>query len=111
MPYLYYGNLEPFSKPKLFSKELREIESKIFDKFKLDDLAPEDSAFFLAVIRHVYDHTALAWWNKDGYQQAIFLPGLFNERDAILLARETWPNQIPGPLLFRIANEGEIYEL
>ena len=111
MPYLYYGSHGKEDSPRLYSKDMGLIKTDLFDQFKIDELAPLRSSPNLALIWHLKGHTALAWWNDRGYQQAVFIPGELDERHAIFAARETWPNKIPGPLLFRIENEGEIYEL
>lgn len=110
MPTLFYGTPDGKKKPRLYSRDLRKIEVKIFDHFKIDTLGPDSGSPNLAVAWHVHDHSALAWYDDRGIQQVLYLPGLLDQRNLLLQARENFPSQLPPALLFRISNEGETYE-
>lgn len=111
MPLLLYGSTRSptpgtLPKPKLYGVGMREIETSLFDQYKIKDRWHPRGQVHVARAYLLYPNTsALAWW--DGFrqmQQIVFMPGHLSIRDMIAVARAEFPDVIPGPLTFRVKN-------
>lgn len=128
MPLLFYGRLEHADKRVLYSKELRPIESSVFDNYKVRGLAPYPARPDLANLWHFVDrnHTAVSWWECriDIHQdrgdtlnetlrpkeQTIFIPQLIDQMDALEIIRTEFPDYlVPGAVVFRFNNQDGAY--
>lgn len=107
MPLLFWGDARAVSLPwdrRLYGSNLREIETSIFDSYKIDGLAPASRLNAICNIWHIpkRNHTALAWHeDRLKHEQLVLLPGLLDQRVALELARETFKRIIPSPIIFR----------
>lgn len=114
MPMLFYGSIDPARKRRrLYGLRLQPLEGSVFDAFKIDDLAPylDSHVPNVANLWHFErrNHTALSWHNGLMVEQTVFMPGIHERIDAIAIARTEFNEVMPGPLLFRINNEGGAY--
>lgn len=110
MPILYWGYHDSKDR-RLLSKDLREIESSLFDHFKVNGIAPYPSAPFVA---HFWawtkkQHNFIAWDDLVGREHIVVIPGPINKEDALRLARDTFGKIIPSPLVFRWAKARKVY--
>lgn len=120
MPLLFYGSTRPDRARQLYSKDLRLIETSIFDSYKIKDLAPYEelpgkygTSWALSLLWHfpIKKHTAIAWHAEScKHEQVIWIPGLLNQIDALTIAREEFPSIVPSAIIFRFVNEGDPYE-
>lgn len=113
MPLLFYGVLPDKRKRKLYSKNLREIETSLFDHFKIEDLAPYSRLRHVANFWHFtkLDHTAFAWHiDESEKEQVIFIPGIHGQIDALAIARLEFGSVMPGATTFRFNNRIPIHE-
>jgi hypothetical protein len=129
MPLLFYGRLHD-GKRKLYSKDLREIETSVFDNFKVRHLAPYgERVRELANLWWFEDrkHTAVSWnesrmdlnlphgvpANESIFnlrEQTVFMPGLIRHIEALEIIRVTFPKWlVPSPLVLRFNNQDEVY--
>ena len=79
MPELFYGTLPDESKRRLYTaRPLRQIESGIFDHWKIRKLGPKERLTHIALLWWFREkkHTGLAWHDGRGKEQSIFLPQL-----------------------------------
>lgn len=120
MPLLFYGTIEGERRRRLYSKDLRLIETSVFDGYKVEDLAPNEelpgkygTSWAVALLWHFphKKHTAIAWHAETcKNEQVIWLPGLLTKIDALTIAREEFPSIVPSAIIFRFLNENEPYE-
>jgi len=113
MPLLFYGVLPNKRKRRLYSKNLREIETSLFDHFKIKDLAPYSRLHHVANFWHLIslDTTAIAWHTDDGEkEQVIFIPGIHNQIDSLAIARLEFGSVMPGATTFRFNNKVYVHE-
>lgn len=129
MPLLFYGRLTD-GKRRLYSKDLRLIETSVFDGFKVRHLAPHFRLPDLANLWWFVDrkHTAVSWGeiridlmqprgiiaNEDLEsikEQTVFIPGFVSHIDALEIIRTSFPRWlIPSPLTLRFNNQDEAFE-
>lgn len=112
MPELYYGTLAEESKRRLYAvRPMREIESGIFDSWKLRKLGPKSRVPHIALFWWFRErnHTALSWHDDRGKEQTVFLPQLLPQIVALPLARELFGDIIPSAITFRVLNERRPY--
>lgn len=128
MPLLFYGRLER-GKRKLYSSDLRPIETNLFDNWKVKYLAPHPRTPDLANFWwfKTSKHSAISWHdsrddiklphgiasNHSGrlIEQTIFIPALLSQLDALEIIRTSFPRYlVPSPLMFRFNNENEVYQ-
>lgn len=127
MPLLFYGRLEE-GKRRLYSRELKPIETSAFDRWKIKHLSPyrEDRALANFWWFEESKHSAISW-DEDRIditlphgiktnesdrvrEQTIFIPSLLSHRDALEVIRTEFPRYlVPSPLIFRFNNEREVY--
>lgn len=107
MPLIFYGTPPGKKKRRLYAPSLRPIEGKVFNHLKVEGLAPDREKAYLAYYWWIRNHTALAWYDADGEEQAVFMPSYLLPFYALSLARQEFPSLIPSPTLFRILNEEE----
>jgi hypothetical protein len=129
MPLLFYGRLND-GKRRLYVKELRPVETSVFDNFKVKHLSPYgENTRELANLWWFDDrkHTAISWnesrldlhqplgikANEDPEnlkEQTIFIPGLIAHLIALEIIRTEFPRWlVPSPTAFRFNNQDEIY--
>ena len=112
MPMLFYGTTGDTRKRCLHGgKKLEPIKSSVFDKYKVDKLAPHSRLTHVANFWHFVDrgHSAISWHDERGIEQTVFIPALLSHIDAIAVARQEYPEVMPPPLTFRINNEDGVY--
>lgn len=126
MPLLFYGSLE--GKRALYSKELKPIETSVFDIYEVKHLSPYRLAADVGNLWWFPDrnHTAISWnecridltqprgitanETKEFREQTIFIPGLLGHLEAIEIMRTQFPDYlVPGAIVFRFHNEGAPY--
>ena len=107
MPLLFYGSVGRRTKPRLYGVGLQPIETRVFDSFKVDELAPYSGLPHVANLWHFEDlkHTAISWHDDRGVEQTLWIPSLHSHRDALEIARAEFPDVVPSPLVFRFSNE------
>lgn len=109
MPSLYFGSRGAGRhKPRLYDKTGREIESRIFDKFKVGGLSPDkpDSGY-VAHVWHIHDlsHTAVSWRDTTGNEHTLFMNGLHQPRFIIPTLREEFAEGlVPSSIVFRLTD-------
>lgn len=106
MPDLYHGPYGEHNKPLMYVPGMRRVESKVFDTFKLDGVAPASQLRHVANTWHWTDkkHTILAWHDPvDKHERQVFIPSLMDQRDALEFARIKFPEVMPSPISFRFA--------
>lgn len=109
MPSLYYGRLEGDKEPRLYSDKLKAFETRIFDHFKINNLAPykrseySGNHWWIRVSKR-HPHSAIAWHDPQGYESVILLPGELDWRNTLALAREVFEPLVPSAITFRINN-------
>ncbi len=127
MPLLFYGRLSD-GKRRLYSKDLRPIETSAFDRWKIKRLSPyrEDPDLANFWWFEGGKHCAISWMESRSditlphgilsnehprlREQTIFIPSLLSHSDALQLARTEFPlHLVPSPLVFRFNNEREVY--
>ena len=112
MPELFYGTLPERPKRRLYAaRPLREIETSIFNSWKIRKLGPLGRLNHLALFWwfRSRNHTALAWHDERGKDQVVFMPQLMPQTTALLLARELFGDIIPSAITFRVLNERRPY--
>lgn len=128
MPLLFYGRIEHFNERRLYSKDLKPIESEVFDNFKVKALAPYHKRSDLANLWHFVDrnHTAVSWnecridirqhrgivanETLDFKEQTIFIPQLIDQMQALEIMRTEFPDfLVPGAIVFRFNNQDGAY--
>lgn len=114
MPLLFYGTPSPTTKvrqtARLYGPRLQLIETRVFDGFMIDKLGPRSKREAIANLWWFRErgHTAISW-HVGGVEQTIWMPGLHLQRDALMIAREAFPEVIPSPIVFRFNNERKAY--
>jgi len=111
MPLFLFGSMSSDTSRELHGDDGRIFErGSIWDHFRLTGLATESDLHCVATFWHLptYRHSCLAW-RQDGYrkEQKVIVPGLLTWREALELSRVAFPDVIPSPIIFRIANEDE----
>jgi hypothetical protein len=107
MPLLFWGDGRSVGLPwdrRLYGANLREIETTVFDSYKIDGLAPASKRDSVCNIWHLpkRNHTAMAWHeDRLKHEQLVLLPGLLDQRVALETARVTFGRVIPSPIIFR----------
>lgn len=128
MPLLFYGRLQHGGKRRLYSPDLRPIESSVFDNYKVKHLAPFHRRPDLANLWHFVDrkHTAVSWnecrlditqhrgitanETVDFIEQTIFIPQLVDQKEALAIMRSEFPDYlVPGAIVFRFNNQDGAY--
>jgi hypothetical protein len=128
MPLLFYGRIEHFNDRRLYSKDLRPIESQVFDSFKINALAPYHRQADLANLWWFVgrNHTAVSWNEcriditkprgilenelQTLKEQTIFIPGFIDHIEALQIIRTEFPDYlVPGAIVFRFNNQEEAY--
>lgn len=112
MPELFYGTLPSGNRRRLYSgKPLTQIETGIYDKWKIRKLAPyvrlRDVGLFWWFKRK--QHSALAWYDDRGKEQTVFVPQLLPQEQLLPLARDLFSDLLPPALTFRVLNERKPY--
>ena len=116
MPLLFYGRLNG-GRRKLYDPRLREIETSVFDNWKIRHLAPHSETKDLRDLANFWwfrnrNHCAISWHDsrKEMKEQSVFIPQLLSPLEALHIARTEFPGDlVPSPLVFRWNNENEIY--
>lgn len=127
MPLLFYGRLND-GKRRLYSKDLKPLESSVFDGFKVKHLSPYQNQPDLANLWWFQDrnHTAVSWnecriditkhrgifanETQDLKEQTIFIPQLIDQIQAIEIMRSEFPEYlVPGAIVFRFNNQDGAY--
>jgi len=129
MPLLFYGRINE-RKRRLYSADLRPIETSVFDSFKIRHLAPYGPNVRELANLWWFDqrkHTAISWHDSrhdlqqphgikanesliSMKEQTVFIPGLIRQGEALEIMRTSFPRWlIPGPLSFRFNNQRKIY--
>jgi hypothetical protein len=130
MPLLFYGRLAD-GKRRLYSRELRPIETSAFDRWKIKHLSPYREGQDMSELANFWwfeagKHCAVSWResriditqphgirsNQDDRtrEQTIFIPSLLSQLDALEVIRTEFPRYlVPSPLVFRFNNEREVY--
>lgn len=113
MPLLFYGTRPESADrtPELYGVRLQPIETRVFDSYRVDKLAPYSKRRAVANFWWFTErkHTAFSWHDDRGREQTIWVPGLLNHRDALMLARLEFAEVIPSPIIFRFNNERKVY--
>lgn len=128
MPLIFYGRLEHGEPRQLYSKDLRPIESSVFDNYKVKHLAPYRPLPDLANLWWFEDrnHTAVSWnecridiTQHRGIlanettrlkEQTIFIPQLIGQMEALEIMRTEFPDHlVPGAIVFRFNNQDGAY--
>lgn len=128
MPLLFYGRLEHSDRRRLYSPDLRLIETSVFDKFKVKHLAPYQREADLANLWWFEDrkHTAVSWnecriditqhrgikanETEKFKEQTIFIPGFYEQMGALEIIRSEFPDYlVPGAITFRFNNQDGVY--
>lgn len=128
MPLLFYGRLQHGDKRRLYSADLRLIESSVFDNYKIKHLAPYHDRPDLANLWYLVDrnHTAVSWnecrlditqhrgilanETQDLMEQTIFIPQLIGHRETLEIIRSEFPDYlVPGAIVFRFNNQDGAY--
>jgi hypothetical protein len=130
MPLLFYGRLNDGER-RLYSKDLRPIESSAFDSWKIKHLSPYREGLSMRELALFWwfearKHCAISWREsriditlphgirdnerEKTREQTIFIPSLLSQRDALEVIRTEFPRfLVPSPLIFRFFNEREVY--
>lgn len=130
MPLLFYGRLNDGER-RLYSKDLRPIESSAFDSWKIKHLSPYREGMSMRELALFWwfearKHCAVSWREsridltlphgigdnerEKTREQTIFIPALLSQRDALELIRTEFPRWlVPSPIIFRFFNEREVY--
>lgn len=128
MPLLFYGRLEHGQPRELYSKDLRPIESSVFDNYRVKHLAPYHQRSDLANLWWFEDrnHTAVSWnecriditkhrgilanETTKFKEQTIFIPQLIGWMEALEIMRSEFPDHlVPGAIVFRFNNQDGAY--
>lgn len=128
MPLLFYGRLEHGDARALYSKDLKPIESSVFDSYKVKHLSPYHPRSDLANLWWFEDrkHTAVSWnecridirqhrgitanETTKFKEQTIFMPGLIEHAEALEIIRTEFPDYlVPGAIVFRFNNQDGAY--
>lgn len=116
MPILFYGRLPGDKVRRLHNDQLVPFESSVFDRYKIDDLAPHSRRPGLGLLWWVrinprHPHTAIAWHDEDGEEDVVFLPGEHDWSTALMLARDVFYDRkiVPPASFFRFVNYEEPY--
>lgn len=128
MPLLFYGRLEHGEPRRLYSPDLRPLESSVFDNYKVRGLAAYPLQPDLANLWHFVGrkHTAISWaecridirqhrgilMNETLRlkEQTIFIPQLMGWMEALEVARSEFPDYlVPGAITFRFNNQDGAY--
>lgn len=112
MPELFYGTLPDQNKRRLYAvKPFREIETEIFDSWKVRKLGPLGRVPNIALFWwfQARNHSALSWHDERGKEQTIFVPQLLPQTTLLPLARELFGDLIPSAIVFRVLNERRPY--
>jgi len=112
MPELFYGTLPEGTKRRLYrGTPLQQIESSLFDRWKIKKLAPRCRRPNLALLWWFRSapHTALSWYDDRGKEQTILVPLNLPQTSVLPLSRELFGDLIPSAIVFRVLNERRPY--
>lgn len=108
MPLLFYGPYEVEDRD-LYVPGMRRITTKVFDSFRINKLAPANK---LRAVANFWwwekrKHTIFSWHDLELSRKefTIFIPQLLDQRQALELAREEFPEVIPSSIIFRFAQD------
>ncbi len=109
MPLLFYGPYGEDPKRNLYVPGMRLIETTVFDKFRVSKLAPphKDRAVANFWWWRSKKHTMFSWHDLELSRKefTILIPQLLNQRQALELARDEFPEVMPSPIIFRFAQD------
>lgn len=130
MPLLFYGRLDG-RKRRLYSKDLRQIETSVYDNWKIKHLSPEREGDDMRYIANFWwfmesKHTAVSWNEgriditqpvgirdneaEEVYEQTVFIPQLVSRLEALAILRSEFPDYLtPSAIVFRFNNQLEVY--
>lgn len=109
MPLALYGSIGLNPQRILYGEKYRPLESGVFDYLKVEKLSPWSHRVAIANHWWIKKHTALAWEDARGIEQAVFIPGQLTWRQALLIAREEFTHSIPSAIIFRVNNHKRAY--
>ena len=108
MPLLFYGPYETEDR-ELYVPGMKRITTSVFDKFRIPKLAPADKRRAVANFWwcKAKKHTMFSWHNLElsSKEFTILIPQLLDQRQALELARDEFPEVIPSPIIFRFAQD------
>lgn len=108
MPLLFYGPYE-VDERELYVPGMKRITTGVFDKFKIKKLAPPDRRRAVANFWwwESKKHTMFSWHDLELSEKefTILIPQLLDQRQALELAREEFPEVMPSPIIFRFAQD------
>ena len=109
MPLLFYGPHDDTEKRRLFVPGMRPITTNVFDKFRIKHLAPIHK---LRAVANFWwwrskKHTMFSWHDLElsPKEFTILIPQLLDQRQALELARDEFPEVIPSSIIFRFAQD------
>ena len=108
MPLLFYGPYGTEDRD-LYVPGMRRITTSVFDKFKIKKLAPPHK---LRAVANFWwweskKHTMFSWHDLElsPKEFTILIPQLLDQRQALELARDEFPEVMPSPIIFRFAQD------
>lgn len=109
MPLLYVlspSRVEP--QFKVYDRNLRPVDSGVFDKFKIKDLSPFKFKPWVAVFWHFRsrNHSIISWVDDKEQEHTVFIPGILSWQEALAVSREEFKDRkvIPPATYFRFTN-------
>lgn len=106
MPDLYYGPYGLRKHPELYTPGMQPVMTAVFDRYRLEGLAPRHRKRHVAHLWHWRDrkHTILSWHDTEvtPYEHTILIPALLNRYEALEYARLQFEPVMPSPITFRL---------